>query len=269
MPVAVQHFVNDDGFPRAVYAHEGVSVDTAAPRLYAPLLRNDFYGTSSIAVFNPGSQAADVAIRYLPSPLTPACAGESLHGGHRFTLAAGGSAVFDQGNTGLQPTGDSGLPKRCLVGAIIESSDGRLMATVVGQDLRKGGSSPGYRTAASYRAFSDADGALKVALPLYRKTHAGNLNLSTGIQVMNISAATANIVLEFPGPSGVRPALRLSAAVAPLGSHTWFPPAIPELANNLYGAAIVTSDVSIVVIVNDASGNGMADSAIYSGIKAD
>lgn len=262
VPVAAQHFVIDDGFPRAVYAHEGVSVEMAAPRLYAPLLRNEFYGTSSIAVFNPGSRAADVAIRYLPSPLTPACVGESLHGGRRFTLAAGGSAVFDQGNTGLQSTGDSDLPPRCLAGAIIESSDGKLLATVVDHNLWGGG------TAASYRAFSDADGAKKVALPLFRNKHT-NLDLSTGIQVMNIGTATANIALEFPTARGALIELKTSAAVAPLGSHTWFPPTIPGMPANVYGAVFVTSDQPIVVIVNDASGNGKADSAIYSGIKAD
>lgn len=137
------------------------------------------------------------------------------------------------------------------------------MATVVDHNLRHG-----FRTAASYRAFSDADGAKRVALPLFRNQHT-KLDLSTGIQVMNIGTETATIVLEFPTPSGSLIEIKTSAAVAPLASHTWFPPKIVGMPSNVYLAVFVTSDQPIVVIVNDASGNGRADSAIYSGIKAD
>jgi len=41
------------------------------------------------------------------------------------------------------------------------------------------------------------------------------------------------------------------------------------MPTNVYGSASITSDQPVVVIVNDASGNGKVDAAIYSGIKAD
>jgi hypothetical protein len=248
----------------AVYAYAGLPAGLAATRLYAPLIRNDFHGTTGIAVLNPGSDPVTVKVTYLGSPNTPICAGNRLHQGHGIvTLGGQETTIFYQANAFMAEQGDSGLPVGCLGSAVIESTGGPVLAVV--NDGDRG------RSSAAYNAFADADGARRVALPLYRKEHAGLLNLSTGIQVMNIGNAPARVALEIRdedgkvqriGPTG-------EVGIAPLGSHAWYPPAIAGLPGGVYGSAIVTSDQPTVVIVNDASGLGAMDAAMYRGVKGD
>jgi len=268
-PVALQVFT-DTGNHKAIHAYEGLPLESAATRLYAPLIRNDLAGTTGISVVNPGDASVDVTVTYTASPLTPACRGQVTHGGRSFALAAKGHLVFYQGNIAGLPTGDSGLPRRCVGSAVIEAVGGPVVAVVVDADLVRTANSVGAGTAAAYNAFSDADGALKVALPLYRKQHT-NLQLSTGIQVMNIGASPANAVLAIKDHQGraltVGPDARRT--IPPLSAYTWIPASIPSLPAGGYGSATLTSDQPLAVIVNDASSNGAWDAAIYSGIKAD
>jgi hypothetical protein len=270
-PVTAQAFMFNERVPKAVYAYEGQPVDRAASRLYAPLVRNDFYGTTGISVVNPQDAAVEVTVTYLASPLTPVCAGQSKHAGRSFSVAARSSAVFYQGNVAGLPTGDSGLPKGCLGSAIIESTGGGVFAIVNDADLGKTAGSPGLGTSAAYNAFSDADGAMRIALPLYRKQHAGTMNLSTGIQAMNVGPAPAHLAIQFMDALGrALPAGdEGEQTLAPLASHTWYPPAIPSLPPGLYGSALITSDQPLLAVVNDASATGVIDAAIYSGVNAD
>ncbi len=264
IPVGVQAFMDIENFAKAVYAYEGVPAEQAAPTLYAPLIRNDFYGTTGISVVNPGDTAVQVQVTYIASPLTPACSGQSVHGGKSFTIDAKSSAVFYQGNIAALPTGDSGLATKCLGAAKIEATGGNILAIVNDAELAKAG------TSAAYNAFPAAAGAKKVALPLFRNKHT-NLDLSTGIQAMNIGDAPANATIEFKNSSGqlISIAAGTTQTIAPLASYTWFPPSIAGMPMNTYGSASISSDQPLVVIVNDASGNGKVDAAIYSGIKAD
>jgi len=269
IPVGVQAFMDIENFTKAVYAYEGVPSEQAAATLFAPLVRNDFFGTTGISVVNPGSTQVQVKVTYIASPLTPACSGQSVHGGAAFPIEAKSSAVFYQGNIAALPTGDSGLAKKCLGAAKIEATGGNILAIVNDADLGKTANSPGAGTSAAYNAFPAASGAKKVALPLFRNKHT-NLDLSTGIQAMNISDTPANVSIEFKNSSGqLINVTGTSATIAPLASFTWFPPAIAGMPGNTYGSASLTSDQPIVAIVNDASGNGKVDAAIYSGIKAD
>jgi hypothetical protein len=261
-PVAVQVFVTNSRFPKAIYAFEGQPVERAAARLYAPLIRNEFQGTSYIVVVNPGDSTVEVSVNYITSALTPVCTGIIQHGGKPFTIAAKGSAIFAQANVPSLPTGDSGLPLRCLGSAVIDIAGGKVLAMVTDADLGSHGSG----TAAAYNAFSDADGAKKVALPLWRSRHS-RLDLSTGVQVMNIGDAHAYVRFEIETDVGLSQLTTMT--IPPLGSYTSYPPSFAALPSNTVGSATLTSDQPIVVIVNDASSSGATDSAIYSGIKAD
>lgn len=261
-PVAVQVFVTNKGFPKAIYAFEGQPAERAAARLYAPLIRNDFYGTSSIVMFNPGDAAVEVSVNYLTSPLTPVCRGIIEHGGKSFTVAAKGSATFAQANIASLPTGDSGLAPKCLGSAVIDVAGGKVLVTVTDAELIRRESG----TAAAYNAFSDADGAKKVALPLWRNRHS-RLELSTGVQLMNIGDAPANVRLEIETDAGLNQLITMT--IPPLSSYTSYPPSFAGIRANTVGSATLTSDQPIVAIVNDASSNRDVDSAIYSGIKAD
>lgn len=263
IPVGVQAFMDIENFTKAVYAYEGVPSEQAAATLYAPLIRNDFFGTTGISVVNPGTTPVQVTVTYIASPLTPACSGQSTHGGKSFQIDPKSSAVFYQGNVKALPTGDSGLPAKCLGAAKIDATGGNILAIVNDAELAKAG------TSAAYNAFPAASGAKKVALPLFRNKHT-NLDLSTGIQAMNIGDTNANVSIEFKNSSGqLINVTGTSQTIAPLASFTWFPPSIAGMPGNTYGSASLTSDQPIVAIVNDASGNGKVDAAIYSGIKAD
>ena len=59
--------------------------------------------------------------------------------------------------------------------------------------------------------------------------------------------------------------------IQPNASYTWYPPAMSSQASyaGKYGSATLTSSQPLAVIVNDASGKGTLDAAIYNGIKAD
>ncbi|MFI0607403.1 MAG: hypothetical protein ACH37Z_05825 [Anaerolineae bacterium] len=271
IPVGVQAFMDIENITKAVYAYEGVPAEQAAATLYAPLFRNDFYGTSGISVVNPGTSPVQVTVTYVASAGIPGlgCTGQTVHGGKAFTIDAKSSAVFYQGNIAALPTGASGLAPKCVGAAKIEATGGNILAIVNDADLGKTANSPGAGTSAAYNAFSAAAGAKKVALPLFRNKHT-NLDLSTGIQAMNIGDAPANVSIEFKNSSGQLISVTgTSQTVAPLASGNWFPPLIAGMPTNVYGSASITSDQPVVVIVNDASGNGKVDAAIYSGIKAD
>lgn len=267
IPVGVQAFMDIENFTKAVYAYEGVPSEQAAGTLYAPLIRNNFYGTTGISVVNPGDAAVQVQVTYIASPLTPACSGQSVHGGKSFQIDPKSSAVFYQGNIAALPTGDSGLASGCLGAAKIEATGGNILAIVNDAELAKNG------TSAAYNAFPAAAGGKKVALPLFRNKHAGAADLSTGIQAMNIGDAPANATIEFKNNTGqlISISSGTTQTIAPLASYTWFPPSMMSagMPTNTYGSATINSDQNLVVIVNDASGSGKLDAAIYSGIKAD
>ncbi len=268
-PVAVQAFMDILG-GKGIYAYEGAPSDRAATRLYAPLIRNDLAGTSGISVVNPGDQPVQVTVTYMGNPLTPVCAGQRQHGNGSFTIAAKGNAVFYQGNIAGLPTGDSGLPKKCFGAAVIEATGGKVLAIVNDADVTRTVNSPGTGSSAAYNAFADIDGARKVALPLFRNKHT-NLDLSTGIQVMNIGTIPAKVVIALKNSNGQNVPIGAAAqqTIAPRSTYLWLPPYINGLPVNIYGSASLESDQPIVVVVNDASGNGKMDAAIYSGIKAD
>ncbi len=263
-PIAAQAYVLSESNPGAIYAFEGQPIDRAANRLYAPLIRNDFYGTTGIAVANPGDTDIEVRVTYIGSDLTPVCTGRHLHGGRAAIVQAGSSLIFYQG--GITPgAGAPGLPAGCLGSAIIESDDGGMMAVVIDAN-------PALGTAAAYTAAADEKGANSVAIPLYRNRHTSD-QLSTGIQVMNLgqSAATVDLTYSIPDRPGEISGCGevCKAEIEPLAAHSWFPPAMFPGQVNDWGSAVVESDQPIAVIVNDASATGTIDSAMYNGIPRD
>ena len=73
IPVGVQAFMDIENITKAVYAYEGVPAEQAAATLYAPLFRNDFYGTSGISVVNPGTSPVQVTVTYVCLLYTSRC----------------------------------------------------------------------------------------------------------------------------------------------------------------------------------------------------
>lgn len=260
--IAVQSFIDFENSKMAVYAFEGVPAEQAAEKLYVPLFRRDYYGTTGISVVNPGDSPVDVTVNYQGT--LEACAGQSYQ--ETGTIAAGSSLVFYQGDAA------SPLPSNCAGAATVEATGGNIMAIVNDAVFGSGGT----ETSAAYNAVSDEMGATTVALPLFRRTHMPTrAMLTTGIQAMNIGTADANARISFKDSQGnaIPVGQEASVTIAPGGAHTWYPPNIQAIPDNTYGSASITSDQPLVVIVNDASFTRNAkfkmDSAIYNGIKAD
>jgi len=270
-PVGVQSFVDIETSPKAVYAFEGVPAEQAADKLYAPLFRNKFYGTTGISVVNPGTSPVQVTAKFVGSLSQNnkgACVGQTFTQGPA-TIAPGSSAVFYQDNTVDVPgTGKSPVPADCAGSATIEATGGKVLAIV--NDASGNPAAPA--TSAAYNAVTADLGSKKVALPLYRNKHT-NAQLTTGIQAMNIGTAAARAEIAFTLSNGTQ----ISGAgcggcaqtIEPGGSYTWYPPSIAALPANQFGSAFINSDQPLAVIVNDASLTGAMDAAIYNGIKAD
>jgi hypothetical protein len=272
-PIGVQSFVDFDNSDKAVYAFEGVPAEQAADTLYAPLFRNDYYGTTGISIVNPGTDPVSVTAEFkgsLSKANQAACVGMT------FTHAAvqilpGSSTVFYQGNVP-----DNTVPSDCAGSATIKATGGSVLAIV--NDASGNPSQP--TTSAAYNAVSMDQGATKVALPLYRNQHTKD-QITTGIQAMNIGSAeaTASIAFTLAPPDNTTISSCTSSnpasagcqnvKIAPGASATWYPPVISALAAGKYGSAFINSDQPLAVIVNDASLTGGMDAAIYNGIKAD
>jgi hypothetical protein len=257
-PMAVQSFVDRATYQLAVYAFEGIPADQAATKLYAPLFRHNYRGNSGFSVVN--TENTDVTINVTYYGTLGDCKGQGPWNEQR-TIAANSSVVVYQGAATNNP-----IPENCGGAAVIEST-GKILAIVNDESEVSG-----MKTAAAYDAFTDADGATAVALPLYRKNHTAK-QLTTGIQAMNIgtSAAQASIVFS---PSGGRPVVSncsvCNQTIEPLNAYTWLPTNISELPDKVYGSASITSSEPLVVIVNDKAYavEPPTDAAIYSGIKA-
>jgi hypothetical protein len=268
--LAVSSYVAYDNGSRAVYGFEGVPLELAANKLYAPLVRNAYYGTTGISVVNPMPAPARVTVRYVGANTLDygRCVGQTYTQGP-VTIGAGSIALFYQANVSMPGTGISPLPSGCAGSATVESADGPVLAVV--NDATGNSAQPS--SAAAYNAVTAAQGARRVALPLYRNRHT-RAQLTTGIQAMNIGDAAAHVEITFALAdgrmiSGAACGSACHAVIAPGAAYVWFPAGIPALPDAVYGSAFIASDQPLAVIVNDASLTGALDAAIYNGIKAD
>ncbi len=268
-PVAVMSLIDLESGPMAVSAFEGQPVDRAGARLYAPLFRNAFHGTTGISVANPGADAVEVRVTYRGTDQAGnACAGQTIEhaGGSPVAIPAGSSAVFYQG--GATPeAGAPGLPAGCYGSAVVEVvGDGAVMATVQDFTVSADGRP---NTAAAYRALPAEEGSTRVSAPLVRKAHTA-FRYSTGLQVMNLGSAPASARLSVFDQNN-QPIDLLGAGqatIAPEGSQTWYLPALAGIAEGMYGSAIVEADQPLALIVSEVAETGRVDLVSYNGIAA-
>lgn len=265
VPLGVESHGTVAGWPKATYAFEGSPVSDASSLLFAPLFRNDYFGTTDISVANPGPSNVEVTVTYYGADHpgnAPGCQGTSFSHGP-VVIITGGTATFDQDGSA------SGLPSGCFGAARIEASGGEVLAVVRDLDSVE-------RTAGAYTAVSDAQSSMTVSLPLFRRHHTA-MQLYTGISAMNTGSAIANVMVEVfdsngsPYPSCGAACFR---SVGPGETAVFWPgdmvKSLPwTQAGGEYGSAILVSDQPIAVIVNDSALVPDIDSAIYNGIKAD
>lgn len=262
VPVAVQAFVDDETSQRGVYGFQGVPVDQAAERLFAPVVHAAapvdpgdptalIVQSSRIDVVNvDGASPASVALAY--TGVAGACAGQTYRS-PSITVDAGGSATIDQ----TPPAGP--LPAGCTAAAVVEATGGKVVATVL-QTARPGG------LAAGYNAMRAEDGATSVLLPLWRNQHTA-ARVSTAFHVMNLGTAPTEATLTVLLQDGSTAACgaACTATIPPGGAHQWWPPVIAALPAGRYGAAFVTADQPLAAVVTDTSAVGAADLASHVG----
>lgn len=260
-PVAVQVFTEWQGSRYGMAGTEGMPVEEAAARLFAPIVFNAGHaGRSWIAAANVGEAPVDLILRYrLTGPNCPAAA--FANGGRPIRVAPQGSVVFDQGEPWSTDThhGPSGLPAGCFGSAIIDAgADGRIVATVFAEGADG--------SLAGYGAMRESDGARQVVVPGF----VNRPDMSTGIAAMNLSAlpAVIELTVDVQGRPQDAPCPECRQTVAPWGAVLWSPQAMASLdaIAGRYGSARVRSDSRIGVVVTEASGNHMADTAMVVGI---
>ncbi len=164
-PLTAQAFVNIATSGQAVYAFEGVPAEDAANRLFVPLFRNDYYGTTGISVVNPGAEAADVTVQFngsLSRFSGISCQGRTFTLGP-VTLSGGASVVLYQG-----PASGNPVPNDCAGSAEIQATGGKVVAIV---NDAAGANPAAPSTSAAYNAISLSQAGRRVSLPLYRNSH--------------------------------------------------------------------------------------------------
>lgn len=248
--------------PKMVYGYEGIPSHRASSRLFAPLVRNDFFGTTGIVLANPGLEPVTVTLRYRMAEFArAACAESGAHGDGAVRIAGGGSAVFYQG--GATPeTGDPHFEPGCYGVAVVDVEGGKVVGSVVDFDVERG-------RAAAYNAFSMADAAKRVLLPVFMDRY-GSSQLTTGIQVMNLGDASTEVRIR------VQPDVELDfycwdgcpLKLPPLASGTWYPPNLDfGRVHSFSGSAELSSTEPIVGIVYGTSIiPSHWDATIYAGI---
>lgn len=257
------------GGPRVAFADAAPGASATAGDLVVPLFRSAqrvFGGrqtlTTRIAVVNPSDVPATVALSFRGSahPDAPAACRGGAFGQPAVVVPPRGRHVFDQA-----PGGGHDLPAGCFGTARLQTGGPgqRIAATVL--DETDGG-----RLLSAYGAVPVAAASSRVYLPLFRRAFAG---LTTGIQVMNLGPAEANVRIDFtatdertndsrPIPCGTN----CSQAVPSFGAATWWPGSLPEIADGTFGSAVVRSDQPVVVLVNDYPLAEGRDPATYLGI---
>ncbi len=268
--LAVVNLVDVETSAMAVFAHEGLPVELAQSRLFAPVVHaaaplNPLDAASPaldtlMMVVNPGTSAISVSIHY--TGVGGTCQGQTFDHAS-FALAGGASALVAQApGAAYPPVAASPLPAGCNAAAVIETTGGNVLASVVD---RRGAAGI---VAAAYNALAAAEGGTIVRLPLARKNHTAG-RVTTAMQVMNLGASPASVTLTWRDSMGVPVTgcgADCSAAIPVDGAHLFWPPSIAAIPDGTYGSAEVTSDQPAGVVVSDISVAGASDIASYVGL---
>jgi len=272
VPVAVNAVVDIESSTKGVYSFEGVPVELAAAKIYAPVVRAaaplrppDAFDTggalasSWIAVANAESAPIRVAIRY--RGVMGACQGQAFSQ-PEFDVAASSGMLVNL-NPGPAPAGSiaGSLPAGCTAAAVVEATGGKVAAAVIDRVQ-------GSFAAAAYTAPGPHVGDREVLLPLIRNKHTSS-DLTTAVQVMNLGDASASATILFTDSRGVRftaCGAACEATLAPGGAHLWWPPSIAGFPVGTYGSARVSADQPVGVVVTDVSATGSMDMGSYVGI---
>jgi hypothetical protein len=228
-------------------------------KAYAPIIKNARFGRfTGIQVQNASANPINVTITYVGA--AGACAGNT-YTDSATGIAAGASKTFNQ------TAGQTSLPANCTAAATI-SATGNFIATVNENNVS---GSP--VAAITYSAIPDGAKTAKVSVPQFKDRRFG---ATTGLQIQNVGAVTANIVSTFSCRGGATfTAVSVSRTAVAGGSIQWYQPASspalfasPFSSQNVVCGVTITSDQPIVAIANEtATTAGTFDDNNYEGFN--
>ena len=176
-----------------------------------------------------------------------------------YAIEKGTSITLDLDNP------DSTLPIGFLGSLTVESYAPLAVQSVVYRDRES-------KALYAFEGMPDELADRAVYAPLVRNGHTAQ-RLTTGIVAMNTGNGPANVTLTIQlsgGTTVAPPTCRACQVTIRAGeTHVWYAPSIPEMPTGTYGAAFLQSDQPLAVVANEISLSGTADSAAYSGLKAD
>jgi hypothetical protein len=286
-PVVVQSLIDILGVG-AAGSFNGVAADSAATTLYAPLLRANFFGDTGIQLVNPNADTANVTITFLTDPISES-AGYASQYTQQLTIAGNSGINAFQGPTG-NSRGGTGIPTTAggpspdstsgWLGAGKIESDQPLLA-VVNDTAFTTNFQPSKQT--SYNAATASDGGSRFALPLVRSRHVNSLEVTSGIQVLNIDPSNpAEVTITVINSDDSSQTLPSRTVPAEKGSNFYFGTPIEGVntttlfpgisgVGGWFGSAIVeATGGDIVIVVDDANfpaAPTQLDSANYNGIS--
>jgi len=286
--IGAESFINLRTVNTAVSGFAGVPESHKSRRLFMPLFRANFFGTTGFSIVNPGPNAVRIKTTYLGADQStdPACRGQSFvhrapDGSDTIAIPANDSVVLFHIPGNPPPpapgnVGNSTLPSGCFGSAIVEvvQGDGVLGMTNDFSVDRNG--LP--KTAAAYIAKRAEDSATRVGVPMVlhdatRSPGQSTPRITTSVQVMNTEDRPASVTVTFrekpfgqlstpiPPPAAV--------TIPPRQSHTFWTGAEPSVRDRtgFEGSAIVESSAKVAVIVTVAEFG--RDSVTYNGISAE
>jgi hypothetical protein len=255
---------------RAAAQYSGISQDAVATSIAFPIVKNDYVGKST-TFYIQTVEAGTINATYSMNN------GADTYTADATTTEAGQMATFSPSDITEMPSGCSGSTVTC-VGAVTFESTVPLAGVYVEHNTVD---SPA-QILLSTRGFTPGDFGTSVQIPAVKSVWVGR---TTGIQIMNVGSAEADIVLTLAYQDGSATGANGAAVsfdnVAVGASVTYFPgnhtaddtllgPFGGAGANEFLGSATITADQPIVAIVNenDFAAAATTKQTVYAGFAA-
>jgi hypothetical protein len=280
-PLVVQSFIDIAGTP-GVTGFTGVPGNSAATKLYCPLVRANFFGDTGISIVNNNGSAVSVAITFSADPASPNLGtfNQTLPIGANSSNIAfqgpGGNSRAAPTNLpgGTQTAANTVLTNNGFFGSAVLESAVPIVAVVNDTQF---GSSFAVKGQSTYNCVPVTDSGKTHFLPLLRKYHLADTKLTTGVQVLNVTGTAGSATLSLVNFDGTAlPASTVTKNFAANGAANFFggdwaglPTVPPSLGGSgWYGSGKITCTQDCVVIISDEGfGATAVDRANYIGIK--
>ena len=221
---------SNTNYGKVLQAGNAFASDAGSTTLYAPIQKKNFFTRSTgLQVQNVGASAATITATWTDqtSGLTYSNTSPSVNAGDSFTFF---------GATMTTPAGFFGS-------AVVTSAQNIVAIVNESYDAPPAGG----QKSTCYLAFNNTVPTTTVNFPLQKKTQGAGAN-NTGIQIMNVGSAAADILCTYYVGASSYP---VTQNIAANSSKTWLNSA--GVPSNSIGSAVCTSAQNIIGVANEAS----------------